>query len=297
MGLGMDPKWDRPGMAMGRRLCAAAGVIAAVGLCISEGRAQRRSNEPPKENVGDRLDDMRLLHDGNGHYFAVTPGETEEKRILVFYGDRKNLYRQRLTFPSSNPEAGTFDTRVWDPRYVTAELELEKGSWVAKCGERETPLVAVADAESRKLLEKATFRSPVHIHEDYSLSRDELGIYYYVDRLDSDHGGKGYRLFSGPKGQMKQQKLTNIVQDSEGDVFATREGALHLVVVREKEERHLPNRQVITAHVVNRVATVWIHADRQRRDSLVDVPVGRNLALVYGELGVYGLLGTPCDDL
>jgi len=60
-------------------------------------------------------------------------------------------------------------------------------------------------------------------------ARDDAGVYYYVDRIAKVYGGKGFRVFVGKKGAMKQLALTDVASDSEGDVFSTKTGDLRLV--------------------------------------------------------------------
>src|SRR5690606_33895296 len=165
----------------------------------------------------------------------------------------------------------------WDPRVNhRASVNQSKGAWTVQCGKRETALRPLADEEAKKLVARAAFRKHPWKHEAYALARDDRGIYYYVDRLRVEHGGKGFRLFVGPKGSMKATKLTNVVSDSESDIFATKTGELRLILFKK--------------------AATWV--SRKDRTELLNVPVLDNLPLVYSELGVYlGDLHTPCDHL
>ena len=71
--------------------------------------------------------------------------------------------------------------------------------------------------------------------------------------------------------------MTNVVSDSEGDIFSTKTGSLRLIL--------------------NKNESTWIEGKKQRK--LVLVPVEDNARMIYTELGVYTgeRLGTPCDDL
>jgi hypothetical protein len=88
-------------------------------------------------------------------------------------------------------------------------------------------------------------------------------------------------LYAGPKGNLKLQKMTNVVSDSQGDLFATKTGSLRLVLNREPK------------------SLIWIAGKGQ--SPLVQVPVdfNVNVASIYNDFGVYAgeRLGTPCDDL
>ena len=70
-----------------------------------------------------------------------------------------------------------------------------------------------------------------------------------------------------------------MVDDSEGQIFVTKKGELHLVF--DKGD----------------TTVSWSHGKKETR--LKEVPVDRNRVLIYTDLGVYtGVrLGTPCDDL
>ena len=71
--------------------------------------------------------------------------------------------------------------------------------------------------------------------------------------------------------------MTNVVSDSEGDVFSTKTGSLRLIIDRRE--------------------STWIEGEKPRK--LMLVPVRQNLGLIYNELGIYAgqRQGTPCDDL
>ena len=88
---------------------------------------------------------------------------------------------------------------------------------------------------------------------------------------------KAFRLFAGPKGNLKPLKMTNVVSDSEGEIFSTRTGSLRLVL--------------------NKDDYAWVNGKEHLK--LVPVPIEDNHVLIYTDLGVYTgqRLGTPCDDL
>jgi hypothetical protein len=76
---------------------------------------------------------------------------------------------------------------------------------------------------------------------------------------------------------MKLAKMTNVVSDSAGDIFATKTGELRLVL--------------------NKSETMWMKGKAQTK--LIFLPIDANVPMIYTELGVYTgeKLGTPCDDL
>ena len=83
------------------------------------------------------------------------------------------------------------------------------------------------------LLGKSTFLPPLHTRAPYHLARDEQGRYFYVDRGNTPETEKSFRLFVGPKGAMKLQKMTNTVADTEGEIFTTKSGSLRYVTDRK----------------------------------------------------------------
>ena len=115
------------------------------------------------------------------------------------------------------------------------------------------------------------------------LARDDEGVYSYVDRARTPPGNYDFHLYVGPRGNMKQRSLTNIVSDSEGDIFVSKRGRLKALHAKRQANRpeHLE----------------WIKG--RTRSALTKVPLGLNAQLIYRDLGVYDgkRLGTPCDDL
>ncbi|MCA9680065.1 MAG: hypothetical protein H6709_01355 [Kofleriaceae bacterium] len=215
-------------------------------------------------------DKLVVFTDGEGDYFAAVPGDMD----TLFYGDGKTFYKQRAFSGGRN---GTkWSMRMWSPRVDhVADLDGDVGKGTMTCGKDKTELTQVPDAEAAKILDKATFRLPFWKRQAHALSRDDRGIYYYVDQLRDEYGGKDYKLYAGPKGAMKELGLTNIVSDSEGEIFASKKGELRFIQDRSK--------------------ATWIKGEK--RVELVQVPLENNLPMIYGELGVYeGSLGTPCDE-
>lgn len=248
-----------------------AGLLAGLAAPV-------RADRPPapvelSEDVRGRLE---VLHDGRGHYVLVEPfGDTDH----VFYGNGQRLHRQRVLGSFHDRSAGKASLRFWAPNSANhGDLALEAGGrWVVRCDERRTPLVSADEAEAERVRAEAKLFEPKWQRRAYALARDETGRYYYVDRLQSELA-TGFRLFVGKRGAMKAQRLTDVVSDSAGDVFATRRGELRLSRTRDG------------------AAAVWQRGGR--RIELTPVPVEKNVVLVYAELGVYrDSLGTPCDIL
>ena len=72
-------------------------------------------------------------------------------------------------------------------------------------------------------------------------------------------------------------KMTNVVSDSQGDIFTTKKGELRLVLDRDHPS--------------------WFAGKNET--ALLNLPLEDNRIMIYTDLGVYAgqRLGTPCDDL
>ena len=150
-------------------------------------------------------------------------------------------------------------------------------SSAVRCGSRTLPFTVVEPEKVRELLRKATFEPNPQKYVPYALLRDQQGRYYLVERGFHPSEERSFRVSIGPKGSLQQQKMTDVVSDSEGEIFATKKGELRLVL-----DRAAPS--------------TWI--ENKKKLELRPVPVDENLPLIYNELGVYtgARLGTPCDD-
>lgn len=235
-------------------------------------------------------DKLAVCSDGKGHYVAVTldyhvhPG--------VYYGDAKRLYAVEKDLTSS-----TIDHDYYDPRFFHSQMNPnlrgydlrffsnvrfapEKKVCQVRCGERAASLTILSDIEQKAYFAGVRLVAGPQRWVPHRLARDEQGIYYYIDRGVHERD-KEFRLFVGPRGNMKRVKLTNTVSDSEGDIFATRTGSLRLVVGRSEG--------------------TWIEG--KRRQPLTVVPTDRepeawrNRMMIFQDLGVYAgePQGTPCD--
>ncbi len=222
---------------------------------------------------------LTLLSDGKNHIVAVAVTDPQSR---LFYGDTKQLFAVPVD-PADNtgpmPD-GSWKRTFLDPRFpgktqIKDYRDLQKSitqvsfdgkSYKLQCGERSAPLTLLPEGKPAPVVAA----DPV---KPYALARDDRGHYFYVDRA----GEKRFRVFSGAKGSLKRLKMTNVVSDSEGDLFATTTGDLRLLI--DKKE------------------VAWIEAGARRKLTLV--PVEENIAMIYNELGVYAgeKLHTPCDDL
>jgi hypothetical protein len=118
------------------------------------------------------------------------------------------------------------------------------------------------------------------VRRPYLLGRDDSGVYYYVDVIAKQYGGKGFRVFVGKKGAMKEMPLTDVASDSAGDVFATKSGDLRLVGGRGGAG----DRKVTWIRGGKRTEVIWLDLDVNSR-------------LIFRDLGIYKFTGTICDNI
>ncbi|XXF79943.1 hypothetical protein P2318_09395 [Myxococcaceae bacterium GXIMD 01537] len=249
--------------------------------------------EPPwgkAENLGQRmlLEGTSVCADGKGHYVALTPRD-EDHDPQLYYGDEKQLveaprsggYISATSFldprffnKTANPSFRGLDMRV----FSHLNLDAKEKKCSLQCGEREVALTLLDGEKARDVLRKASYAPNPQKYAPYALLRDSRGNYYYVDRGIDAAESKSFRVFIGPRGDLKAQKMTNVVSDSEGEIFSTKKGDLRLVIDRQ-------------------LNPAWIEKSKKPLE-LRSVPVNENLPLIYNELGVYtgARLGTPCDD-
>jgi hypothetical protein len=247
--------------------------------------AEKAAPEPdePLDLAADKPK-LKLVTDGKNHYVAVVPFGDMDAPLLYSGDGGKNFYQQRVFGGGSSGDGkkpdDNFDKVYWDPRAnapYQASFGYREQKYEVLCQERKTRLEPVADADAAKLLGAAKFWKPRWKHQAYALARDNTGKYFFVDRAREPEGNKSFRLFAGNKGSLKQQKMTNVVSDSEGDIFATKTGSLRLIL--------------------NKGESLWEASGKKQK--LVLLAIEDNHVLIYTDLGVYtGLpLGTPCDDL
>jgi len=222
----------------------------------------------------------QVLQDAQGGVYVVFRGDEPK----VFYGPNpKAVYEQVIVGSSSDGEGG-WEFNTWAPRKPgngLGSLEHKKdGSYHKSCGDKDdTGLTELSGDKARAVLDKAAFLSMGMIRVPHLLARDDSGVYYYVDRIAKVYGGKGYRVFVGRKGAMKPMPLVDVASDSAGDVFSTKSGDLRLV--RNNED----SKQKMT----------WVKGEK--RTDLVFLDTDVNAVVIFKDLGLYGFLGTLCDDI
>jgi hypothetical protein len=197
----------------------------------------------------------------------------------LFFGDRAVVYAQ-IKVGAGKDQSGATHFHFWDGRAnVPSEGEVAQNAseWTLTCETRVTKLVPLSEEESAQVLDKLSFKERLWTRRAHLLARDTRGEYYYVDQAWQPEGNTDFRVYKGPKGRLKKLKMINVVNDTEGQIFTTQNGALRLVTTR------------------NEVS--WIEGGHAQKLTTVDVIDNRRM--VYAELGVYAgqRLGTPCDEL
>lgn len=230
---------------------------------------------PESVDVDAHRPNLKVWSDGKGHYIAAEPNFEH-----VYYGDGKTFFDSTPFSTSSDGKIATATLR--DMRYDRqnqTELTRDRDMNLSvTCGKRTSKLTPVEDDKAKSMLGAAAFNRMPHSYKPYVLARDTKGTYYFVDRGRYPDNERSFRVFIGPRGNMKEQKLSNIVHDSAGDIFATPTGDLRLVTG-------------------DPTFSEWVKADKHTK--LLDIPIEDNVPMIYTELGPYKTvrLGTPCDDL
>lgn len=237
------------------------------------------------QTLGDKivLEETRVCADAKGRTVVLS------ERGALYYGtDAKTLHRVPTNHfagtgwflePRHFARGNNSDFRGLDLRiFSRLEVDAEKNTCAVFCGDRKAPLEMLAPDKAAALLLATALVPPVQTREPYVLLRDSKGTYFYVERGLKPGEEKNFKLFIGPKGAAKQQKMVNVVSDSMGEIFSTKAGDLRLVIDRQKPS--------------------WWAAGNKRTE-LREVPIHENMALIFNELGIYAgqRLGTPCDDL
>ncbi|HEY5938260.1 MAG TPA: hypothetical protein VIU61_26595 [Kofleriaceae bacterium] len=250
-----------------------------VGLVVGLGTVAVADPKPTPVDIKPYRDQLLVFKDSAGYTYVIKPGSDP----VVFYGNGKELYSQIVVGRSADGDAwsiSTFAPRVAETR--PGEIRRKKdGSLSKNCdGKDDYGLTQVTGDKAKAVLDKSAFLSPVLIRRAHFLARDDRGVYYYVDKLSRDHGGKGFRVFVGKKGAMKQLPLTDVASDSAGDIFSTKSGDLRLVADHGSEKTP---------------PALWIKGEK--RTELLRLDLDINSPLIFRGLGIYKFLGTLCDNL
>jgi hypothetical protein len=247
-------------------------VALAAGVAFAEPKPKPVDIKAIREN-------LLVFTDADGGIYVALTGRDGR----LFYGvpKSKNLYEQIVTGRSADGSTGKWDIATWAPRVPNFQPgsvgRRDNGTFYRYCGDKSSiELTAVTGDKVKAILDRSTFMSTAMIRRPHLLARDDTGVYYYVDVIRGEYGGKGYRVFVGKKGAMKQRPLTDIATDTGGDVFATKTGDLSIV------------RDTADAKVT------WVKGGK--RTQLVPLDTDANSALIFRDLGVYGFTGSICDN-
>ncbi len=253
------------------------GVLAAVVPVIAAADAAPKSRPV---DISAYKAELEVFTDAEGGTYLVK--RTPDRQI--FYGTGKTLYQQTIVGSSRDGDAWTVDTYV--PRVTNSPRGSVQrqgdGSYRRYCsGEQDIALTVVTGAAAKQVIDRVKTVTTAVYYLPVWFARDTRGVYYYVDQLAPVYGGKGYRVFIGRKGAMKQIPVTDVVDDSAGTVFSTKSGDLHLVSTSNQLGE-------VTVH-----ETSLFRGDRETK--LVTLSTYDELPLIYSELGIYKFLGTICD--
>jgi hypothetical protein len=222
-----------------------------------------------------------VLQDAQGGTYVVFRGDDAK----VFYGPNTKAVYEQVIIGSSSDGEGRWEFNTWAPRVPggahLGSIEHKKdGTYQKSCGDKDdTGLTELSGDKARAVLDRTPFLTMGILRVPHLLARDDSGVYYYVDRIAKVYGGKGYRVFVGRKGAMKQMPLTDVASDSAGDVFSTKSGDLRLV--RNSED----SKEKMT----------WVKGEK--RTDLVFLDTDVNSVVIFKDLGIYAFLGTLCDNV
>lgn len=258
-----------------------------IGLLLSQPR--------PDVDVSAYKDKLKALTDGAGHYLVY---DGQKPYNAMFYGDAKRVVQLRI---GGGGMSGTesWSAYLWEPRIphldgalTSVEMADSGKRYTVTCGKKATTLKPVGAEDLAKLLGSVTFGPPPWDRMPERLLRDDNGVYYLVDRYRSEDrlDRRDFRLFVGPRGKMKQMPLKDVVDDSEGMIFSTKNGELRLVFGhngRADDNKPLSDQ------------FKWIEGKKSQQLTDVPLDLATNARLIYMDLGPYAgaRLGTPCDDL
>lgn len=231
----------------------------------------------------------------DGEHILIVHPHRQDGQTGISYGTTETVYYSPQDYqvgrgwffdPRQQNEGNSRNFRGFDLRFFS-HVDVEGDSCQLTCGERESAWTLLSNEEARTVIRGAESRPTPFDREPYALARDRRGIYYYVDRGNTPETRRDFHVYRGRRGQMERLQMTDIVSDSEGEIFATASGSLRLLVDSEEGDTQIEE---------NGVGAHWIERDRPKE--LRRIPIAENYKLIMEELGVY--LGErfelPCDD-
>jgi hypothetical protein len=275
-------------------------LLAGLGIALAQAGKAPAAASKPDLNAPAPLDPQpdkstfKLVGDGKGHYLAFHFEDPQTRAPsataggiprAVFWSDDGKAFFAMRTFGGGAEGDKSFDVVFWEPRLSRSpNFGFREGKYTVACTERPVELRLLTPEQARPVLDGATFHKPRWTRKPYALARDDKGTYYFVDHLRDEENRydrrSDFRLFTGPRGAMKEQKMTNLVSDTEGDIFGTKSGDFRLVLNKKDNVKE----------------SKWVQGGKETR--LTSVPVEDNAQVIYNDLGVYqrAKLGTPCDE-
>jgi len=260
----------------------ALALLVIASTAFAGGNKAIDAKKPKPIDAKVNADKLEVWKDDLGQYYVVPTANAfpfDEAGTWVFYGDGKTMYQQRIVGSGSSSKG--YEWTIWAPRVKTVQqagLEPKNDRLTATCGLKDQRALTQLKADETKLFfAKATFYPPLWQRQSRFLARDDDGNYYFVDELREEYGGQGYRVFMGAAGTMKEMPMTNVVEDSGGFIFATKGGSLKIIADAKHD------------------TAFWVKGGK-KVELTVLVP-GDNRYLIYRTLGIYGTIGTVCDDL
>ncbi len=261
-----------------------AGILAVSSVALGQS-PKDADPKPTPVDIKAFKDKLQVFQDKAGGtyvvYDDVVGGTTTETR--VWYGAGKELYEQIIVGRSRDGDSWSINT--WAPRLEEirpASVQKNKdGSFLKWCdGKDDAVLTQLSGDKAKAVVDKYKFLTPGMVRRAHLFARDDSGVYYYIDRLDKAHGGKGYRVFVGKKGAMKQLALTDVATDTGGQVFSTKTGDLRLVKIADGDAKP---------------TTRWVKG--QKTTDLIQLDVDANSRVIFTDLGIYKFMGTLCDNI
>lgn len=239
--------------------------------------------QPFAVDVNPRKEAVVVLKDASGGTYVVV-GDVDKSKT-AFYGTGKQLYEQVAIGGSRDQDGWSIST--WSPRIPNlrpgAIARRKDGTYFRLCdGLDDAVLTELTGDKAAAVMDKSQFLSPALVRRPHLLARDDMGVYYYVDKLAERHGGKAFRVFVGKRGAMKQLPLVDIAVDSAGQVFSTKTGDLRLVTVQDSDSGA-------------KRSSMWVKGSKKTELFILDLDV--NSVVIFKELGVYKLVGGICDNV
>ncbi len=258
-----------------------AGILALAPVALGEA-PKGQEPKPTPVDIKAMKDKLLVFQDKAGGTYAVFD-EYGVSNTRVWYGTGKQLYEQIVVGRMRDGDAwgiSTYAPRL--PETRPAELMRKAdGSFLRWCdGKDDAVLTQLGGDKAKAVIDKYSFLSPALVRRSHMFARDDAGTYYYVDRLDAAHGGKGFRVFVGKKGAMKQMALTDVASDSAGQVFSTKTGDLRLVATADGETKP---------------STKWVKGEK--KTDLIKLDLDVNSPVIFNDLGIYKFTGTLCDNI